>query len=322
MARGNLGRAAFHSPGLCRKKQSSFAWGGGRFATPRAFTQRPRGARRCPVPAAASGTQDRLPPAQPARVIGPLIKKTRIYFTRSSRGEAEGSPGQPPPPPARGRPLELEGAEVRGAAAGLGLWLVTDALVDELLAALVLRAQRQRRGRRRRRRLLAGRRLRLLPLLLAALRGEGGAASGRDRGPGPVPARPRSHLQVLPDALELLDVVQLQLQARRFPPQHGRSRPAAAATATTAPPGLLRASRPAPPGSLREAPPPPPWPPRGHRRREAERGPRHGPRHRQRWGPRLSGAPRVSRPCPQPRNRGAATARPAPGAPGQGERRG
>lgn len=41
----------------------------------------------------------------------------------------------------------------------------------------------------------------------------GRALAGRPHGS-------RAHLQVLPDAFELLDVVQLQLQPRRLPPQH------------------------------------------------------------------------------------------------------
>lgn len=40
------------------------------------------------------------------------------------------------------------------------------------------------------------------------------------RAPAGRPHGSRAHLQVLPDAFELLDVVQLQLQPRRLPPQH------------------------------------------------------------------------------------------------------
>lgn len=71
---------------------------------------------------------------------------------------------------------------MRGAAAGLGLRLVPDAVIDELLAALVFRAQRSDR----RRLLAARRRLRLVPLLPAALRVNGPVRAGD----GPSPPRP------------------------------------------------------------------------------------------------------------------------------------
>lgn len=47
--------------------------------------------------------------------------------------------------------------------------------------------------------------------------GTGRSGPGAGRAPR---ARPRAHLQLLPDALELLDVVQLQLQPRRLPTEH------------------------------------------------------------------------------------------------------
>lgn len=120
-----------------------------------------------------------------------VSKKEHIYLKRHGRRGAligvkeDGGGGERPGRHSAAAPSKLEGAEVRGADAGFGLGLVADAVVDDLLAALVLGAQRDAR------RLLAGRHLRLLPLLLAALRGRetaSGRAGGRAR-PGRPPSR-------------------------------------------------------------------------------------------------------------------------------------
>lgn len=68
------------------------------------------------------------------------------------------------------------------------------------------------------------------------------------RAPAGRPHGSRAHLQVLPDAFELLDVVQLQLQPRRLPPQHHSHRRRLPTCA---------ARRPAPSGLSPPDPPPP-----------------------------------------------------------------